>query len=471
MSNNVSAADPAATAAAAARARQAAEAQRAAQAQPQPQAPQAPSSADAPRAERAAVDPQRQGDARRVAAGRDLDASGRVAAAPATAASADRLGPVRDGSQVLRVGDESPAVADLQRALNKTGASLATDGKYGPATEQAVRSFQRRAGASVDGSVGQETMTKLDAKVAALRPQAPTTQTPSTQTPSTQAPSTQAPSPTTPSPATPSPSPSTALPRGTSDVGNLAPGELARLKTSSDPAERRRAATIERAQSAYADHIQRGGRVLVGSSAGNGGHPVVTLVPPGFDPAKPASVQTHYHGFNATVADGAGHSSGTTRAIAAAQQANPQAIFVLPEASNARAGNYATDWSNVSSQAQTTNDALRAAGVSNVSERVVSAHSGGGAALQRAMQAQRDGSGLQADRVVLHDSLYGSEHAVAAWGRTPAGRDASATYVRGTNNAGRDAPIADAFRGRYERINVGGGNAHNRALFEHITGR
>ncbi len=458
MSNNVSVADPAASAAAAARARQAAEAQRAAQAQSQaPAQPTAPA-AEAPAAERAAVDPQRQGDARRVAAGRDVDAAARFDA-PA-AASADRLGPVRDGSHVLRVGDESPAVADLQRALNKTGASLATDGKYGPATEQAVKTFQRRAGVGADGSVGPQTMAKLDAQLAALRPPTPSTTPPSTP-PATS---------TTP-PATTPPAPSAALPRGTSDVGNLAPGELSRLRSSSDPADRRRAATIERAQSAYAHHIQQGGRVLVGTSAGNGGHPVVTLVPPGFDPTKPARVQTHYHGFNATVADGANHSSGTTRAIAAAQQADPQRIFVLPEASNARAGNYATDWSNVKSQAQTTNDALRAAGVAHVDERVVSAHSGGGAALQRAMQAQRDGSGLQADRVVLHDSLYGSEHAVAAWGRTPAGRDASATYVRGTNNAGRDAPIADAFRGRYERINVGGGNAHNRAIFEHLTGR
>jgi peptidoglycan hydrolase-like protein with peptidoglycan-binding domain len=381
---------------------------------------------------RTTPDPLRQHEARRMAAGRESDVAARFGDVPSTSSSTDHLAAVRDGSRILRPGDHDPAVSDLQRALNKAGAHLEVDGHFDPATERAVKSYQRARGIGVDGAVGRETMAWLSPAPSTTAPTAPTV---------------------------------------TSHVGHLAPGELQRLKTSSDPADRRRAITVERTQSAYADHMREGGRVLVSTSAGNGGHPVVTLVPPGFDPSKPATVQTHYHGFNATVADGSGHSSGTTRAIAAAQRNDPQAIFVLPEASNARAGSYATDWSNVRSQSQTTNDALRGAGVDRVGERVVSAHSGGGAAIANAMQAQRDGSGVQADRLVLHDSLYGSENAVAAWARTASGRSADVTYVRGTNDAGRDAPIGDAFRGRYHRVNVGGANAHNRAIFEHLNGR
>ncbi len=405
-------------------------------------------------------DPLRQNEARRMAAGRASDIAARFGDVPSASSSPDPLAAVRGGSRILRRGDHDDVVADLQRALNKAGATLAVDGQFGPATERAVKRFQRSRGIGVDGAVGPETMAQLSPVTASTRATtATTTQAPTTTPTTTQAPTT-----------TPTTTPM-ATPPGTSDVGHLAPDELQRLKTSSDPAERRRAFTIERAQSAYADHMRAGGRVVVSTSAGNGGHPVVTLVPPGFDPSKPATVQTHYHGFNATVADGSGHSSGTTRAIAAAQRRDPQAIFVLPEASNARAGSYATDWSNVRSQAQTTADALRGAGVDVVGERVVSAHSGGGTALARAMQAQRDGSGVQADRLVLHDSLYGSEHAVAAWGRSAAGRTIDVTYVRGSNDAGRDAPIHDAFRGRYQRVDVGGANAHNRALFEHLNGR
>ena len=42
--------------------------------------------------------------------------------------------------------------------------------------------------------------------------------------------------------------------------------------------------------------------VTVTTPAGNGGAPVLTLVPPGFDPSKPATVQTHFHGDHTSVA-------------------------------------------------------------------------------------------------------------------------------------------------------------------------
>lgn len=55
----------------------------------------------------------------------------------------------------LQVGDRGEAVVQLQRALWVTGdyQSL-VDGEFGPETQQAVRSFQRRQGLVEDGQVG-----------------------------------------------------------------------------------------------------------------------------------------------------------------------------------------------------------------------------------------------------------------------------------------------------------------------------
>ncbi|SDP12842.1 Peptidoglycan-binding (PGRP) domain of peptidoglycan hydrolases-containing protein [Actinopolyspora xinjiangensis] len=58
---------------------------------------------------------------------------------------------------LLRSGDEDERVRVLQYLLNEHGATLTTDGIYGPATEGAVRDFQRSTGAIVDGLAGNQT--------------------------------------------------------------------------------------------------------------------------------------------------------------------------------------------------------------------------------------------------------------------------------------------------------------------------
>lgn len=55
----------------------------------------------------------------------------------------------RLGRPVLRPGSAGPEVMEVQRLLNIT-----VDGKYGPATETAVRAFQRAHGLEVDGICG-----------------------------------------------------------------------------------------------------------------------------------------------------------------------------------------------------------------------------------------------------------------------------------------------------------------------------
>ena len=62
----------------------------------------------------------------------------------------------RGGEVVLRLHDQGPAVAELQRAL-----SVPADGEFGPHTLHAVRRFQARHGLLVDGQVGDHTRAKL----------------------------------------------------------------------------------------------------------------------------------------------------------------------------------------------------------------------------------------------------------------------------------------------------------------------
>lgn len=68
---------------------------------------------------------------------------------------------------VLQLGSSGPDQAQVQTWLNGLSAAgeslpmLAVDGNYGPATERAVRSFQKWAGLAEDGMVGSETWNAL----------------------------------------------------------------------------------------------------------------------------------------------------------------------------------------------------------------------------------------------------------------------------------------------------------------------
>jgi hypothetical protein len=56
-----------------------------------------------------------------------------------------------------------PAVAVLQKLLNRDGAKLTVDGDFGPRTEQAVINFQRLRRLRADGKVGSETWPRVSA--------------------------------------------------------------------------------------------------------------------------------------------------------------------------------------------------------------------------------------------------------------------------------------------------------------------
>lgn len=61
----------------------------------------------------------------------------------------------------IRRGARGEAVKELQTLLTKDGSKLAIDGIFGPGTQSAVRSFQKRHGLVVDGIVGPKTWGEL----------------------------------------------------------------------------------------------------------------------------------------------------------------------------------------------------------------------------------------------------------------------------------------------------------------------
>ncbi|UEM08596.1 TIGR02594 family protein [Bradyrhizobium barranii subsp. barranii] len=70
----------------------------------------------------------------------------------------------------LRFGASGDAVRQIQLALKQIGYSLTGTGWFGPATDTAVETFQKRAGLVVDGEIGPKTAAALDLAVAGKAP-------------------------------------------------------------------------------------------------------------------------------------------------------------------------------------------------------------------------------------------------------------------------------------------------------------
>ena len=64
---------------------------------------------------------------------------------------------------ILRQGASGQDVEYLQTLLCDVGQGIAVDGKFGPATTQAVKAFQKAQGLTVDGIVGAKTWAALEA--------------------------------------------------------------------------------------------------------------------------------------------------------------------------------------------------------------------------------------------------------------------------------------------------------------------
>ena len=62
---------------------------------------------------------------------------------------------------VAKRGDKSLYVKGLQDMLIRKGENIASDGDFGPMTEQAVKDFQSKNGLPVTGSIDTDTLNKL----------------------------------------------------------------------------------------------------------------------------------------------------------------------------------------------------------------------------------------------------------------------------------------------------------------------
>ncbi|HEX8082744.1 MAG TPA: peptidoglycan-binding domain-containing protein [Solirubrobacteraceae bacterium] len=99
-------------------------------------------------------------------------ASGRPAALRRTRVR--RPGPLAGGGYLSSTAAADPAaVRRLQRRLRRAGHDIPVDGRFGPATEAAVRRFQRANRLLVDGVVGRQTESALEGAVAAATEGAP----------------------------------------------------------------------------------------------------------------------------------------------------------------------------------------------------------------------------------------------------------------------------------------------------------
>ena len=68
---------------------------------------------------------------------------------------------VCSAASAFRVGDQGTEVAEIQGQLVRLGYDVSADGDYGPATAEAVKSFQTTKGMDADGQVGSTTYTAL----------------------------------------------------------------------------------------------------------------------------------------------------------------------------------------------------------------------------------------------------------------------------------------------------------------------
>lgn len=84
--------------------------------------------------------------------------SAEAAAQPAKSNVAPNFG---SWATLRRGGEQSEQVRGLQEELNKQGAGLEVDGKFGANTEKAVKSFQSKRGLKADGVAGKDTYARL----------------------------------------------------------------------------------------------------------------------------------------------------------------------------------------------------------------------------------------------------------------------------------------------------------------------
>lgn len=173
------------------------------------------------------------------------------------------------------------------------------------------------------------------------------------------------------------------------------------------------ARSIKEAQVSYSGLLDKGAKIVATTSAGNGGKPVLTVVPPSLanntDATKQYNVEVHYHGMDGRASKPNADSPVASR-IADSFNKQPPTVYVLPEWKGTN------DWSNVKNTGTTVTDATK--GIAGAQGQLtVSAHSLGRKAVQSAIQ----NGGLKADKLDIQDAFYRTQpegpELVAKWAK------------------------------------------------------
>jgi hypothetical protein len=198
------------------------------------------------------------------------------------------------------------------------------------------------------------------------------------------------------------------------------------------------------------------GRIEVIASPGNGGRPVVIFIPKSFDVSKPATLVTYFAGkmFNMGTEPKSTGLVGRLKTEATRENA----IWILPQGFLIEPTDRWMRADQNESFAALQKDALQSITASlgeapSVITRVVSAHSGGGSALQNAMSA----SDFYADKLLLLDCFYETRgnnwwQTIAKW--ITARPQTKATYFHSTNEYKRvqefEALVRPTLKGQLE---------------------
>jgi hypothetical protein len=247
---------------------------------------------------------------------------------------------------------------------------------------------------------------------------------------------------------------------------------LAKLQAGS-PADQQLAKEITHARQNYTSLLDGGAKIYVSRSPGNGGAPMLTMVPKALqdNPKQPFAVDVHYSGKYGTAAN-PDPNSGAAGKIAKEMNGPPPTVMVLAEPKNfdqfKSHGSFSPDWHNAMDPRMAANDALKAVGLpeTGMPDRplTVSGHSAGGRAIANAITAGK----LDCDKLSLQDCLYGDQmngkscaEAVKSWAGTPDGVKCTKIDYMFTREGGNGQ--ADEFP---DKLKLKGGQVVHRETFE-----
>lgn len=161
-----------------------------------------------------------------------------------------------------------------------------------------------------------------------------------------------------------------------------------------------------------------GAEITVTSCPASGGFPIVVLKNhnhPADQPAKPSSIQVHFHGEQLYDKD-VHYDDEIGKAVERAWSKDSYTVLVLPEARNEDAAPR-SDWNNISSVSDLVAHSLKAAklGASEIGPKFLSGHSAGGSVVAKAIARAASDLAVEAElqsyqHIELYDAAVSSQN-------------------------------------------------------------